>query len=132
MSKPALLAIPIASLLALLVLAACGGGGSGGEGVQSLTDPQTVPTTTPWSQSPDVLFLEEDNIQPLPGESPAPTPTNGETGGGGTCSDPYVVESGDTPSGIAEKCGVDVDDLLDANPGLVPTKLQVGQELNLP
>ena len=44
----------------------------------------------------------------------------------------YVVEKGDSPVTIAKKLGVKTQELLDANPGLDPKKLQVGQKLNAP
>jgi LysM repeat protein len=44
----------------------------------------------------------------------------------------YTVEPGDTPLGIAEKEGVDVDELLAINPDIDPNGLVVGQELELP
>lgn len=44
----------------------------------------------------------------------------------------YVVEKGDSPATIAKKLGVKTKDLLDANPGLDPKKLQIGQKLNVP
>lgn len=44
----------------------------------------------------------------------------------------YKVQKGDNPSTIAKKLGVKVNDLLDANPGLDPRRLRIGQELNVP
>lgn len=44
----------------------------------------------------------------------------------------YTVEPGDTPSGIAEKEDVDVDELLELNPDVDPDALTVGDELKLP
>jgi LysM repeat protein len=44
----------------------------------------------------------------------------------------YVVEKGDFPETIAKKLGIKTKDLLDANPGLDPKKLQIGQKLNVP
>ena len=44
----------------------------------------------------------------------------------------YVVKSGDSPYSIARKAGVKLAALLDANPGLDPHHLRVGQSLNLP
>jgi LysM domain len=44
----------------------------------------------------------------------------------------YTVVSGDTLSTIAAAEGVSTQQLEDANPGVVPTDLQVGQVLNLP
>ncbi|MFA6560816.1 MAG: LysM peptidoglycan-binding domain-containing protein [Verrucomicrobiia bacterium] len=44
----------------------------------------------------------------------------------------YVVEKGDQPVSIAKKLGIKTQELLDANPGLDPKKLQIGQKLNVP
>lgn len=44
----------------------------------------------------------------------------------------YKVQQGDNPSKIAKKFGVPVNDLMNANPGLDPRKLRVGQEINVP
>ncbi|HYM14623.1 MAG TPA: LysM peptidoglycan-binding domain-containing protein [Dehalococcoidia bacterium] len=57
--------------------------------------------------------------------TPAPTtPTSlGQT---------YTVQSGDIPETIAAKFGITVAALLAANPGVDPTKLQVGQVLIIP
>ncbi len=44
----------------------------------------------------------------------------------------YVVKPGDTPSSIAEAEGVDLDDLLAANPDVDPNALSVGDELKIP
>src|SRR4051812_36306746 len=43
----------------------------------------------------------------------------------------YVIKSGDTPSGIAEKTGVSVATLQKLNPDLDPQALTVGQRLRL-
>jgi LysM repeat protein len=47
-------------------------------------------------------------------------------------SSTYTVKPGDTPSSIAEANGVDVDDLLAANPDVSPSALTVGEKLKLP
>jgi len=44
----------------------------------------------------------------------------------------YTVEKGDTPEKIAKKLGIKTGALMDANPGLDPKKLQIGQKLNVP
>ena len=44
----------------------------------------------------------------------------------------YVVVKGDTLGKIAKKNGVKLKALEDANPGIVPTKLKVGQKLSIP
>jgi len=128
------LALPVLLVLSLLV--ACNGDSEPGTAgpTGQLTDPRSVPTASPWAKPPEVIFLEPGAIKPLggggqQGEEP------GEGGGEvtpGQCGKTYKVQSGDNPSTIAEKCGVELQALLDANPGIDPTKLQVGQELELP
>jgi LysM repeat protein len=44
----------------------------------------------------------------------------------------HIVAAGETPAAIARKCGVNLNSLLAANPGLNPKKLRVGQVINLP
>lgn len=44
----------------------------------------------------------------------------------------YTVQSGDTPQGIAKKHGITVEELLKANKGMKPTKMQVGETLTIP
>ncbi len=53
---------------------------------------------------------------------PIPTPTPST----------YTVVRGDTLSSIAEHFGIRLDDLLAANPGIVPEALSVGQTLKIP
>jgi LysM repeat protein len=42
------------------------------------------------------------------------------------------VQAGDTPAAIARRYGFKLDALMAANPGLNPTRMKVGQVLNLP
>jgi LysM repeat protein len=42
------------------------------------------------------------------------------------------VQSGETPSSIARKYGIKLETLMAANPGLNPTRLRIGQTLNIP
>ena len=44
----------------------------------------------------------------------------------------YVVVKGDTLGKIAKKNGVTLKALEEANPGVVPTKLKIGQKLSIP
>ena len=44
----------------------------------------------------------------------------------------YVVKPGDTPSGIAEKTGVSLEQLEEANPDLDPQLLAPGQRIRIP
>ena len=43
----------------------------------------------------------------------------------------YIVKSGDTLGGIAQKTGVPITKLQDLNPGLDPSGLQTGQRIKL-
>lgn len=123
----------VAALLLLIV--ACGGDGK--EPARgSLTDPNSVPTATPWSDPPDPIILDPDALTPISGGEGEGEGENGEGDGtptaSGECGETYVVESGDVPFTIAEKCGVSVEDLLSANEIDDPTGLRVGQELTIP
>ena len=67
-------------------------------------------------------------VAPAESATPKPQPKATARPGGST----YTVKPGDTPSGIAEKANVDVDDLLALNPDVDPDALTVGDELKLP
>jgi len=135
------LAVPALALalFAAVVLAACGGGG-GDEDVRpgNLTNPRDVPTVTPWAVSPTPVIIDPNNIQPLPAVGPVPDDGGGgdgeptATSAAGTCAAKYTVVSGDSPSVIADKCGVTTQQILDANPGLDPRNLHPGDILNIP
>ncbi|HEX2916619.1 MAG TPA: LysM domain-containing protein [Chloroflexia bacterium] len=58
-----------------------------------------------------------------PSKAPATLAVNG---------DKYTVQPGDTLYGLAIRLGVDYNDLLDANKGIDPDKLQIGQVIKLP
>lgn len=117
------LILALASLALATLAIACGGGGGDGQVVGLLTDAATVPTATPFPQPPEPIF-PEDVATPISDSGGEAQP--------GVCGDTYIVESGDTFSTIAEKCGVDLDALLALNPDIDPRSLQVGQELKLP
>jgi LysM repeat protein len=83
-----------------------------------LFDPTTLPppeTVTP--AVPDYTPPPPDTYVP-----PAPPAATRE----------HVVVSGDTFSGIAVKYGVSVKAIQDANPNVEPTKLQIGQKIQIP
>jgi LysM repeat protein len=44
----------------------------------------------------------------------------------------YVIVQGDNFSGLAKKFGVSSRAIMDANPGVEPTKLQIGQKIHIP
>ncbi len=123
---------------ALLALAACGGDDDGGSPFEpgNLTDSEQVPTATPWTNAPDVVILDPDNINPLPPDNPnqtEPTETTEPNGGEpGDCGDTYTVEAGDMLVGIGEKCGVDWELIAELNPDVDPASLSIGQVLNMP
>lgn len=130
-----LLAAPL-SLLVLLLVAACGGGDDDdGGSVGQLSDPNNVPTVTPWVDVPAVVLIDPNNIQPLPPDEPGDdggtdsTPVPGEPG---VCGQTYTVEAGDTVFGIADKCGVDPQAIIDLNPDIDPAALTIGEILIMP
>jgi LysM repeat protein len=102
--------------VAVIVLAlACGEEETGSpSGVQGLTDPSTVATSTPWATPPPVVYVE------------------GEPGAAGPEGGTYTVQAGDTPYDIAQRFGVSVEELMEANEITDPTSLSVGQKLIIP
>ena len=138
MIVPPRILVPIwlVALAALALAVACGGGDDSNSPAQhgALTDPQNVPTATPWQNLPDVVQLDPSNLATLPPQqpnaaTPAPTAAPGEPG---VCGATYTVVSGDTTFGIADKCGVDADDIIAANQDIDPRSLTVGQVLKMP
>jgi hypothetical protein len=129
--------IPLSALtFGLLLAAACGGNGGTEQPPVRLTDPRSVPTATPWPQPPEPIILEPGALTPIGqdgGEEDGATGDGGSTPtASGECGDVYIVEAGDAPFSIAQKCGVDVNDLLELNGIDDPTSLFVGQELKIP
>lgn len=124
----------VVSIVAAL-LAACGGGGDNSTSARTgaLTDPRNVPTATTWPQPPDVIILDPNAITPLSGGGGTDNGNGtGATPEPGTCGKTYTIVSGDNLSDIAGKCGVSLQNLLDANPGIEPTTLRIGQVINIP
>jgi LysM repeat protein len=71
-------------------------------------------------------------IAPQPIATIIPPPTAGSPKPPATKPRTHTVAAGETPAAIARKCGVSLNALLAANPGLQPTRLRVGQVVNLP
>src|SRR5206468_644020 len=121
--------IPLVCLL-LALSAACGGGDDQNSEIGKLSDPATVPTAAPWDKPPDVAILDPNAIAPVGGATPSPSPA--QEGAPGVCGPRYTVESGDTFSSIATKCGSTTQAMKDANPGVDPTTIKPGQQVNVP
>ena len=75
---------------------------------------------------------DERGDQPANTSEPAATATATKTPAGKRKRKVYVVKPGDTPSGIAEKTGVSLEQLEKANPDLDPQLLAPGQRIRIP
>jgi LysM repeat protein len=80
----------------------------------------------PGAQPPQVTQAPLPPVQPLPVNA-APTPPTTPAG-----TTEYVIASGDTLGAIAHKNGLTVKALTEANPGVNPRKLKVGQKIQIP
>lgn len=98
-------------LLAIAAAGCFGGGGSGADG--NAPDNSKIPTATLPAQLPTVRILGESIVS---------------TGGRRT----YTIRSGDTFSGVADRFGVTLEELVAANPGVEPGTLQDGDVITLP
>ena len=116
-------------VLASVALTACRGEGkeNGAHALTSSTDIQSNVLATP--EASPVL-----TVGPVAVASPAaPSPTTlpddkedkAETGY-------YTIQAGDTLSGIAQRLNTTVDELVKANAGVDPKRLQIGQKLVIP
>ncbi len=89
------------------------------------------------SNEDDFLLDDEPDATGTPpfdqrSPQPSPSPTAAAATAVGECGETYTVEAGDSPSGIAEKCGVDATELMELNDIDDPRSLRVGQELKMP
>ncbi len=81
---------------------------------------------------PTPLPTGGERATPPPQNPAAAQNTTASPGPGAAAPRTHKVQARDTPSSIARKYGVKLDALMAANPGLNPTKLRVGQTLNVP
>ncbi len=109
--KSSKLAVVVALLSTALLCFACGGGSGSSSG---RPNQGKVPTATLPAVLADPLIVSGTMAPPAP---------SGDT---------YTVKSGDTPSAIAERLGVSVDELMSLNSITDPTQLEVGQVLRIP
>ena len=88
------------------------------------TNPPVVADTNP----PTGLSNPVVVVPPIPTNPPIVVPTPVPE----SATTEYTVVAGDTLGKIAKKNGVKLKELEDANPGVIPTKLKVGQKLQIP
>jgi tetratricopeptide (TPR) repeat protein len=81
--------------------------------------PDDISTPTPGARS-STTTTARTMVTPLPDPKPTVKPRT------------YKISAGDTLASIARKSGVSLTTLRAANPGVTPSKLRVGQILNLP
>jgi nucleoid-associated protein YgaU len=99
-----------AALALTLTVAGCGGDD---EAEEDAIMPPATPSPT---------------AEPAPEVEPTPEPEEEAAGAAQT----YVVESGDTLSGIAQRFGVTVDAIVEASGLEDPDRLAIGDELTIP
>ena len=80
----------------------------------------------PWARQQ--IKVGDKLLIPSTSASPASTPTNATPGKGKK----HRVETGETLYGISRSYGIDLADLLRANPGITSSSVQVGMELTIP
>jgi len=90
--------------------------------ISSNTSPMSVTDTS----APPIMATSSVAAPPVPVPAPVVVPPV-ETAG-----TEYVVVKGDILASIAKAHGVKLKDLEAANPGVVPTKLKIGQKLQIP
>ena len=114
------------------VFAACGGSGGGtDDGLQGLSDPASVPTST--RIAGEILYkINPDGIS-VEGAVRTATP-GGDDSQDGTSATSYTVLPGDTCSGIASQFGITVEELRAANITINSgcTNLAAGALLRIP
>jgi len=94
-------------------------------------------TQTDQTNNPATTFVEPTNTPPLATNdlsagTNTPPPPVVATPPVVTPGTEYVIAKGDYLSAIAKKFHVTVKALTDANPGIEPTKLKIGQKINIP
>lgn len=97
------------------------------------SQPQPSANNVPTTTDTEAEIVRELPLSPQPQAPlsiPSPNPTR-PVNDGASLED-YVVQPGDTLSGIARTLGVNVDTLIEANELLNPDVLSVGQVLSLP
>ena len=82
---------------------------------------------------PQINYVAQQSTNPAPNGIPAQQPvTQGLTPPKPVAPRTHTVVAGETAAGIARKSGVKLSALETANPGMNPSRIRVGQVLNLP
>ncbi len=82
----------------------------------------------PAPQQPQVTQAPLPPAQPMPPATVTPAAPPAPT----TETKEYVIASGDTLGALAHKNGITLKAMMDANPGVNPKKLKVGQKVQIP
>jgi LysM repeat protein len=98
---------------------------------------ESAPPTEPATSNAPPAFIEQTNPPATPSNPPVvvtppampDTPTPPVVPAGGT---EYTVVKGDILAKIAKSNHVSVKAITDANPGIEPTKLKIGQKIRIP
>ena len=138
--RGALLALLVASVLALWLLIRPPGASDDGSGAQAGQPSVTrTPTATTARPSPSVSPTGSPGISPTPGGTPGVSPTPGATPTPGPSPTPepspfeeYTVQQGDSLSSIAQQFGTTADELARINGITDPNTLDIGQKLQVP
>jgi hypothetical protein len=135
--RGSIVALGLASIVAIFLLV------SPPQDEAMVDEPQPVATNTPVFEAtatptpPDGNGAVDDGDRPRPTtviSTPTPAePDEAETPGPAPGETTYIIQPGDTLSGIAADHGVSVDDIMDANPDLEdPAAIMPGEELIIP
>jgi len=117
------LAVHCIGLLALL-MQGCKKDNQAGTG--SASDVTNAPPTTPVAAfEPTNMPPAVTNMASAPSTTLAPTPPP-------EAPAEYTIAAGDSFSSVAKKFHVTTKALVDANPGVEPTRLQIGQKIHIP
>lgn len=94
---------------------------TGGRSTSTAVRPTPKPSTSTGSTA------SQPSPNPSTGSASAPAPAP-ELGPGGT----YTIKAGDTFARLSGRFGVSVQDIEQANPGVDPRRLRIGQAINIP
>lgn len=119
MNRQSIRVVAAANLaLGCLLLQGCGMFGKKTEG-----DVTTIPEQAPVEVMPVEQFEPVTPVEVVPVPAPLASVQS---------STPYTIQKGDTISAIAFKYNLRWQDVLAVNPGITPTRLRVGQVIQLP